>query len=67
MLINAALLHSSYEGTKDTKFERGASTRQLFMLWSHNVGEARYERCVICLDITQSEYLSFLPSYMQLA
>ena len=40
---------------------------QLFMLWSYNVGEARYERCVICLDMTQSEYLFFLPSNMKLA
>ena len=33
------------------------------MLWSQNVGDARYERCVICLGMTQSEYLFFfLPT-----
>ena len=35
---------------KETKLERRAFTRQLFMLWSHNVVEARYERCVTCLE-----------------
>ena len=50
--------------TKETEFERGASTRQLFMLCSQNVGEARFERC---LHMAQSSYLFFLPSYMQLA
>ena len=40
--------------TKETKFERRASPRQLFMLWSHNVGEAKYERCVTCLDLVLS-------------
>ena len=46
---------------KETKFERGASTRQLFMLWSHNGGEARYERFVACLDIAQSGLSLFSP------
>ena len=51
---------------KETKFESGASTRQLFMLWSHNVGEARYERCVTCLDMLAQSGVS-LFSFIQLA
>ena len=37
----------------------------LFMLWSHNVGEARYERCVTSLDMAQSwlSYIAFLPTF----
>ena len=42
----ANLVSSEYDIFKEIKFQRGAFTMQLFMLWSPNFEEARYERGV---------------------
>ena len=47
-LLNFKICRTAFSNiyTKETEFERGASAMQLFMLWSPNFEEARFERGV---------------------